>query len=271
MDNAAACIQVSTELAKLLNANGSVTIEDGEYPATSIYWSNSHLLLVRHFGSSFSVSLPTEPGSFSYRSMEELTAGISTLSQAIDTYRTQHANVITMADAVARLRPMLPTDNGTWKVTFPGTPVPAEGWLENDKNQIGLFQEGDSVRVIMWVGKDMRILGLSSQEKLAHLPEWVLSHLQAQVDAAVRLADEDAKRAAIEPPALEKALDALRAGKRIQLGGGRWYEVYFMADGKLRREIFDEGHHDEEDATEEQFEASMKSNAEQAQRQLSQS
>lgn len=261
------CTRIAEEVAKTLKADSVVTVEEGEYPAVAVTWGGSHLVLVRDFGSSFGISLPIEPG-FSFRTLEEFAKGSGPIIEAVAAYRKKYPNAVTMADAVIKLRPALPSDKGKWVVNFPGTPAPSEGWIENDENQIGLFQSESSIRVVVWVGSDMRSLGISSAEKLASLPEWVLPNLPAQTETATRMADEEKKRAAIKPPSVPDVLEALRGGKRLQLGAGRWYETYLMTDGKLRREIFDEGHVDEEDATEEELQDSLKSHAAQAREQL---
>lgn len=267
MANITNCLRIAEEAAKILQADRVVTIEEGEYPAAALAWDSSHLVLVRDFGSSFGISLPVEPG-FSFRSIEELVAGSATLTQAVAAYREKHPHAISMADTILRLREVLPTEHGQWVANFPGTPAPSEAWLKNDENEIGLFQEEASVRVVAWVGTDMRSLTVSSPEKLAHLTEWILPQLPAQVETAIRMADEEKKRAAIKPPSVPDVLEKLRTGTRLQLGAGRWYETYFVVDGKLRREIFDEGQVDEEDATEEDLQQSLKPNAAQAREQL---
>ncbi|MEO5927724.1 MAG: hypothetical protein ABIO72_03305 [Patescibacteria group bacterium] len=266
-DKLAACIKISEEVVKGLKANGYAVLEEGEYPSTAIDIGGTHLLLVRYFGPTFTISLPSKEA-FDYRSMEDLAVGMRTIAEGVAAYRVSQPKVFTIADAVLKLRPAVVTLDPAWTLDIPGTPTPSEAWLNSEKYSIGLFQEDATVRVIVWVGSDMRLIGINTPERLVELPGWVISHLKDQVVTNVRLAEEEKKRAAIEPPPIEKAMAALARGKRIQLGSGRWYVTYFIADGKLRCGVSDEGYYDEEDATEEQFSESMKGNAEQAQEQI---
>jgi len=262
-----ALVKLSEQLVPLLSADGFTVVQDGEYPATALQWGHSHLVLVRHFGSSFTISLPTKD-SFSYRLVDDFPGNVPTIVEAIHRYKTAYPTVVTMADVIISLRPVLPVTNGVWTADYPGTPDPSEAWLKNDESAIGLFQSESSVRVVVWVGSDMRSFGLNSLERLAPLSEWIGPQLEAQTKTEARLADEERKRAAIEPPPLEKVLAALRKGTRLQLGAGRWYETFFMKEEKLFREIFDEGHIDEEETTEKELQDSLERNADQAQRQL---
>lgn len=166
-----------------------------------------------------------------------------------------------LADVVDRLRSALPEAGGAWDARFSTGP---EAWMTNDENQIGLFQEENGVRVVVWVGSDLRSLQVDSEEKLKYLPEWIVPQLAAQTKTSARLAEEEKKRAAIQPPPLETVLEALRGGKRVQLGVGRWYCTYFIDNGKLRREVFDEGLTTEEDAAEKDLTDSLAAHAQQA-------
>jgi hypothetical protein len=262
-----ALVRLSEQLVPLLSAEGFSVVQDGEYPATALRWGNSHLVLVRHFGYSFTISLPTKD-SFPCRLIDDFSANIPTIIEAIKRYQAAHPKVVTMADVILSLRPVLPVVNGAWTADYPGTPAPSEAWLKNNDSAIGLFQSESSVRVVVWVGSDMRSFGLNSLDRLVPLSEWIGAQLEAQTKTDVRLADEEKKREAIQPPSLEKVLGALRNGTRLQLGGGRWYEVFFMKEGKLCREIFDEGYVDEEETTEQELQDSLARHAEQAQRQL---
>lgn len=47
-----------------------------------------------------------------------------------------------------------------------------------------------------------------------------------------------------------RVLEFLAGGHRLQFGGGRWYPVYYLEAGELRREIFDEGRVADEAANE---------------------
>lgn len=75
---------------------------------------------------------------------------------------------MTLKDVALRLQSSLP--GGAWNANYSSGP---EAWLTNGENDIGLFQEEGYVRVVVWVGSDLRSLQVASQEKLAYLPEWL--------------------------------------------------------------------------------------------------
>jgi len=175
--------------------------------------------------------------------------------------------VFHFADVVLKLRPVVAKLDEKWVLQIPGTPDPSEAWFNSDNYQIGLFKEGSSIKVVVWVGSDMQETEIDSLKDLAALGEWIIPQLEAQRVAAMRITEEEKRLAQIPAPSLETALAALRGGTRMQLGWGRWYETYFMTDGKLYREIFDEGHYDEVEATPEELVESMNNNREQARKQ----
>lgn len=213
------------------------------------------------------ISLPTEQ-SFSFMNVRELLDGIPDLITSISQYRAKHTEIFTMSDAVVSLRPAVAGLGAAWTFSVPGTPIPSEAWLKNVKYEIGLFQEATSVRVVVWVGSEMRSFSANSPEKIGEMQPWLEQQLQAQLVAGNLAAEEEKKAAALPPPSIEAAVAALHTGKHLQLGVARWYEVYFIAGGKLRREIHDEGYTDEEDCTEEDLAQAMKNHAAQAHEQL---
>lgn len=176
--------------------------------------------------------------------------------------------MFSLSDIAKELEQILHNPEAPWTQKIPGTPEPSEMWLSNHENDIGLFTESTGVRVVVWVGKDMHSLVVASPEQLEKLKQWVFPRLAAQKIAAEKIAAEEKAAAAVTAPTLTEAIAALNAGKRMQLGYGRWYLTYFMADGKLRRNVFDEGYSDDEDTNEQELVESMKNYPEQARQQL---
>ncbi len=188
--------------------------------------------------------------------------------RATNAYRGKNPEVVTMADVAICLKPVILTLTSPWRCDFPGTPVPSEAWLKSGAYAIGLFQEGAAVQIFVWVGSEPETFHAGSAKILTDLSTWILPQLRAQAHRAVEIAAEEKAAAAIEPPTLAEAMAALQQGKRIQLGVGRWYKTYFLSEGKLRCEVFDEGAYDEYAATAEEFTDSLKANAQQARAQL---
>lgn len=152
-----------------------------------------------------------------------------------------------MADCIAAL------DANIWRASFPGIPVPLEAWLtkiDEPQRSVGLFQEDKTVRVVVWVGDKMRSLRVTRQADLKKISTWLEPRLEAQRAAAEAAAKEEARRQALPLPGLEKVMRLLRDGKRIQTGGGRYSETYFIDGEKLRCQIFDEGSYEIRDASE---------------------
>lgn len=265
MIHLADCIRISEELVTWLDADSFTVIEKGEYPACAVNIAGIHFLLIRHFGSSFTISLPTKT-SFSCQTAEELRKEIPAIMQSVAEYRSKYPQVVTIADAVLQLRPAVLALHDKWILDIPGTPVPSEAWLNSNQSVIGLFQEEASVRVVVWVGTEMRSFTISSTERLGALAKWVIPQLRDQEATATKTSAAETAAAAIAPPSLEAVMAALQKGVRMQLGGGRWYQTYFITNGKLRRQVFDEGTFNEEDAMEEEFVESIRLHAAQARR-----
>jgi hypothetical protein len=261
------CKQVSKELCSLLGISAFTVLEDGEYPACSIRIGESHLLLIRHFGYSFTISLPTEK-SFSFRNSAEMSDALPKITLQIADYRARHREIFTIADAAVLLRPLVANSADSWTLNFPGTPIPSEAWLRSSRYDIGIFQEATYVRVVVWVGSAMHSFDAVSAQTVNGRRPWLEQQLQAQLVAGKLAAEEAAREAAMPPPTTAAAVAALHKGKRLQLGAARWYEVYFIAGGKLRREIHDEGYTVEEDCTEENLAQAIKNHAAQAHQQL---
>jgi hypothetical protein len=261
------CIRISQELAQAFGVETFTVLEEGEYPACAVSLGGTHLLLVRHFGSSFAISLPTDTG-FSFRNAADFKNALPEIIRATDEYRKKNPGAVTMADAATCLKPAILTLAASWRCDFPGTQVPSEAWLKSDRYEIGLFQEGAAVKIFAWVGSEPETFYAGSPKNLNDLGAWILPQLRAQAQRAVEIAAEEKAAAAIVPPTLAEAMAALQQGKRIQLGAGRWYKTFFLSGKQLRCEIFDEGNYDEFDATPEELSDSLKTNAQQAWEQL---
>lgn len=260
-------MRISEELAEHLGAETSVVLEPGVYAACAIRMADCHLLLVRHFGASFTISLPSVQ-SFSFRSLEEFRNEVLKISRSVTDYRSKNRVVFTMADCVIQLKAAVTRVDAHWQLNIPGTPVPSEMWLTNSENHIGLFQEGASIRVGVWVGNRMHSFTVNSAATMSQLGGWVIPRLQQQAVESEQIADQEKKTELILPPPFEQVMAYLNSGARLQLGSGRWYETFFITEQKLCHEIFDEGRYDEEQTTEEELLKSLKRNAAQAHKQL---
>jgi hypothetical protein len=151
-----------------------------------------------------------------------------------------------MADVMLALAPLLFELTGQpIGASFPGTPDPREGWLRAGGCTVGVFQEGSSVRVVVWILGEMQARSVGTAAAFASLLHWARPTFTEQLE---RGADAPAPEPSKEPPpSLEAVLSKLRAGARVQDGGGRYYCTYFMEQERLRRRVFDEGYELDED------------------------
>lgn len=231
-------------------ATASVLAE-GQWPAQAIALDGRHVVLVRDHGWSLTVSLPATH-SWSLQTRDEWREIELDFASAVRELRARHPRAISMADVIVTLAPALArSDAAAWEVSFPGTPVPAEAWLRSDDGRsVGLFQRTASVLVVVWVGDASRSRTIASPEALASLASWLAPQLVDQKRALEAAAVEVARRKALPLPAFAEVMARLRTGERIRVGGGRYHTTYFFAGALLRCEIFDEGHVEEHDATE---------------------
>lgn len=226
-----------------------VSLDNGEWPSAVIHVREHCALLIRDHHGSFTLSLPIE-GTWSVRSRTDWTGEEPKLKKAVAAY----VPVVSMSDVIARL----PRE---WSVDFPGTPNPSEVWLRRGEQRVGLFQQERSVKVVVWEGSTMHDRDLASLDAIQGLSTWIDDKLVLQEAARVKSAadaEAEAKRkAALPPPELARVLADLRAGKKFMRGGGRWNETYEMRDGKLFVVLFDEGHTEEQECSEEHLAAAM--------------
>lgn len=227
------------ELAGLLrgelDADGVVVVAGGDYPAVGFVFDGHLPVLLRDHGTSLTLSLP-----------HDTSLHLVTRTQWADQRQGFRAALVahrrsgscpSLADAVVALVPRL---GGKFTVRFPGTPVPSEAWLADEDAHVGLFQEAASVRVVVWVGGSMRSNALKGGTDLEALARWVTAQLAEQAKANAARGAEEARIAALPIPSLATVVTALKAGKRIVVGGGRSSETYFWQDG-LKQESMDEG------------------------------
>jgi hypothetical protein len=161
---------------------------------------------------------------------------------------------LTLIDAIGVLQPLLrhlTTQHGAMR--FAGVPEPTEAWLRAGGCSLGLFQEGGSVRVVIWIGMEPRVLLLSHADELKQLPLWARPALREQL-ALTATSAEPPKR---WPPTLEDVQKRLRGGARVQVGGGRYHTTYYMEGERLLRHEFDEGEESDAEAAPEELRAAI--------------
>jgi hypothetical protein len=227
--------QLLDEIRVAVHGGSKNILAADEWPVGAIAFGGQNLLLVRDHGHSVTLSIPTDQ-SWSIRTRRDWTAIQAEISRAVSTYGAQHPAGVSIADVVVSLDPR------DWRVSFPGTPVPAEAWLERQSfGKVGLFQEHAHVRVVVWVGQQLRSRMVSAPGDLQALAGWLPSQLVDQRAAEDAAAAEVKRKQALPLPELRVVLEALASGKRISTGGGRYYETFYVSGGKLLREVFDEG------------------------------
>ena len=228
-------------------------LAEGDWPVAAIAIAQRCILLIRDHRHSITISLPTNQ-SWPIAARREWLALAAEIKHAVADYRRQYPQSLSLADAVLTL------NLRDWSPDFPGTPVPAEAWLkkrDEPRLSIGLFQEAQSVRIVVWVGDDMRSRMLTTAAHLETLQFWLASQIVDQRKAEERRAAEEARRRALPLPDISEVMARLEAGEKLSTGGGRYSETYFVENGKLRCEVFDEGHCEVFDATRKQLQQSI--------------
>ena len=244
------------EVASRVGGEAHVVAE-GEYPAMAMAIQGRHLVLLRAHHGSYSISLPIEFGS-ALRTWAEWTVFAPELVARLAGYRVAHPRGLSMADVILALGSTYGrASEPRWGVSFPGTPVPSEAWLQNAGGSIGLFQRATAVDVVVWVGDQTRLRTCSHPDDLGALPAWLAEHLAAQRFASDAAAAEDARKQALPLPDVAEVLARLRAGASIRLGGGRWSKTYYVKDGKLLCDEQEEADGATFDATEETLRADI--------------
>jgi hypothetical protein len=248
-------IDAFTEEIRLYLGDGTKTVlADGDWPVRAVAFAGKNILLVRDHGHSMTLSLPVGQSWYmsTHHDWLRLRAEIQT---AVDSYRKERPDGVSMADAIVALK------LDAWVPSFPGTPVPGEAWLKKDDEprlSVGIFQQGPAVSVVVWVGSDMRHKNISTSDALPTLPAWLAPQIDDQRRTEAAAAAEEARRRALPLPDISEVIARLEAGEKISTGGGRYYEIFFIEDGKLRREIFDEGFCEILDATQAQLQDSIR-------------
>ncbi len=242
--------ELADALARSLEASTSVLSKND----VALAIAGRHLLLIRDHGHSVSLSLPTKHH-WSWRTADDMTAGLPVLQKELAAYRAQYPNAMAMADVIVALAPTLSKIAPPWQTSFPGTPIPSECWLESsDGRCVGVFQsEGSqfaqpSAKIVIWLGDLMKTRGVTSPASLASLGPWLEPMLEAQEKGVAKAQIEERKKA-LPLPTLESVMARLRGGDRIQTGGGRWYQTFFLEGATLRCENFDEGQVDVADTS----------------------
>lgn len=233
------------EILAALGGGTKSVLNTGDWPIGAVAFDGHHLLLVRDHGPSVTLSLPVKE-SWSLRTREEWRTAQDPIRRAVAAYREKSRGAVSMADVLVALDPR------RWAPNYPGTPVPTEAWIEervNPTGRVGLFQEEQQVRAVVWVGSQMRSQSVASPSDSRALAAWIPQQLADQQKAAAAEAAEKARKKALPVPDLEAVLAALRSGKRISTGGGRYFETYFMSEGRLGRQIFDEGYEEAREIT----------------------
>lgn len=146
---------------------------------------------------------------------------------------------------------------GDWSLRFPGVAEPTEAWLHEGERNVGLFQQGESVRIVIWVESSMRSAIVTNLKESKTLGKWLKAALAAQDQATRAEAAERLRQAALPVPGVDEILSLLASGRRIAVGGGRYSETFFCENGRLRCETEDEGHIDVRDTTREELQAQI--------------
>ncbi|MDQ3031265.1 MAG: hypothetical protein M3Y87_02535 [Myxococcota bacterium] len=233
---------------------GDGELDDGdELGSAAVAFDGWHRVLIRTHVRSVSLSLPTE-GSWSVQTPDDLRRIEPELRAALQAPRE-----ISMSDAIVGLAPIAARLTGSpWRVRFPGVPSPRESWMKHGEHSIGVFQGERSVRIVVWIGDEPRATVVQAPDALAALHPWLEGALRAQ-QVSLAAADAETSREAGRPlPDRGAVLAHLTRGGRIRTGGGRWYETFFW-EGRLRREVFDEGATHVQDASEHELERAIES------------
>ncbi len=245
-------VEFAAEVAHRIGGSPRI-LDSGEYGSAAIELHGRHPLLIREHNWSLTLSFPIE-GSWQVQTREEWQAVERPIMEAL----AKGSQPVSMSDAVVAFAPVVARLTGSaWSVSFPGTPVPQEAWMKHESQSVGLFQEADGVRIVVWVGGSMRSKSVHRIEQFGPLEEWLAAGLGRQ-EGALLAAEAEAKRQAALPlPDYDAVVALLRSGARIRTSGGRYSETYFW-DTRLRRDIFDEGESYVEDGSEEQLRSSIR-------------
>ena len=224
--------ELAEHIARKLGGVVRILSDEEHERCATIAFEGAHRVLVRDHGWVVTVSLPLEHA-WKIQTPAEWDAAEPEIRRAL----AEPSPVVTIADTMLALLPAFPD----LAPSFPGTPVPREGWLRRAPLGVGIFQSDRGVRVVVWIETDSLDMIVKQRSDLDGLAAWLGPALAKQRTAREAAAAEEKRRAALPVPSLEEVLVRLRAGEKISTGGGRWFETYYVKDGELRREVFDEG------------------------------
>lgn len=236
--------ELALDVARRLGGVARIISTAAYEGAAAVAWEGSHLLLIRDHGWTLTFSLP-HGRSWPMQTTEEWEAAEPAIRDAARACE----RIVTLSDVLLALAPSFPH----LAPTFPGTPVPREAWMRSPTQSIGLFQEDRGVRIVVWIENDAverTVEDRTDLTKVEGLASWLRPGLEKQMAARAAAEAEATRRSALPVPDFDAVLALLHAGHRVSTGGGRWYEIYFVEGGRIRREVFDEGLTDVGDATE---------------------
>lgn len=226
-------------------------LEAGDYPAVAIaLGSGHHAVLLRDHARQIAISLPVEGEGLWHAATRAEWSVTNEMRAAIARYAKEHPNAVSMADVIVALQPILAgASPSTWRVSFPGTPVPTEAWVRSNDDQraIGLFQEDHEVKVVIWAD-GMLSMQITAPADFVRLAAFVESSLEAQLRAQRAAAREKERRDALPKPRLEEVKAKILAGERYSCGG-RCHEDFYCKDGRIFVDVCDEGHDSTFEAT----------------------
>lgn len=242
------------EIASSLGGTVRVFRADGNDVA-AIAFDGWHRLLLLDYSRSLTLVLPVQHGWY-LRTPEDWLAAEPAVRDAL----ARAPVVLSLADVVLGFEQELGARRG-WRVRFPGVAVPSGAGMGLEGRTFQLSQDAIGVRVVVaWAG-EMKERTLTSRDAIESCIPWLEATLGEQARAAAEKAEARAAEAraaeALPTPDLATVLEYLRAGGRIRLPGGRCYDTFFW-DGRLRLEMFDEGHVEVVDASEAQLRGEMK-------------
>ena len=255
-----AAAEFAQEIARHV-AGQACVLDEGDYPSFAIEVDGQRALLLRDHQYTLALSLPEGP-QWHLVTRADWDAARDLVRAAVAHYRAEHPTAVSMADAVLALRPLvwhLTAERTT--VSFPGTPVPSECWIEAGKARVGVFQMDHTARVVIWVDQQARSLELASGSDLARLPSWARPALLAQLEHATATLPEKPPPLP-PPPSLAEVLARLERGLGVRVGGARYNVTYYIRDCQLRCRTFDEGYDTDEAIDPAHLAAAIQSNPE---------
>jgi hypothetical protein len=221
------------EVAEALG--GEVAFDIARSPTCAVRVGR-HFVLIWLYGAFYRLALPhTTP--WKVGSREDWLALKPVLEKSMAGTRA----IVSMADVIASL----PRE---WNVGLQGEPRPEAALLFNDRGDVNLTQNAESVTVTIWEGSEQHTRELATLDSLHGLSDWIHEKLTSQTRTRqAALAQLEAQRAAEHAemmkrvPTFEDVVGALREGYTVQVGGGRSFVTYAIEHGNLRVIQCDDG------------------------------